>query len=139
MMKRFFYTFLLGTAILLIGSCSTENESNFSFVPLQIVSAELPESFDLDHTYRISVTYMKPDGCTSFAGFDIVDKEVTTRNVVVIGTTRTDQEACTQAIVEETRTFDFIVLYNHTYVFRFWKGENTNGEQEYFEVEVPVN
>ncbi len=139
MVKRSFSTFLLGITILLLGSCSIENESNFSFVPLQIVSAELPESFDLDQTYRISVTYLKPDGCTGFASFDIVDKEVTTRNVVVIGTARTDQEACTQAIVEETRTFDFIVLYPETYVFRFWEGENTNGEQEYFEVEVPVN
>ncbi len=138
-MKKRFFTFLLLVAGLTISSCSNDSSPNFKFVPLPIISAELPESFTLGHTYKISVTYALPDGCTHFSNFHVTDKDITTRNVVIFGTERTDQEVCTEAIVEETATFNFVVLYSETYIFRFWKGESANGEQEYFEVEVPVN
>ncbi len=138
-MKMRFFTFLLLIAGLTINSCSNDSSPNFNFVPLRIISADLPETFILGQTYQIIVNYAKPDGCTSFSNFDVVEKDITIRNVVVFGTVRTDQEACAQAIVEERATFNFIVLHSETYLFRFWKGESANGEQEYIEVEVPVN
>lgn len=137
-MKKVFLILLIVSATLTLGSCEKDDTPNFHFVPLSIVSAELPEFFSLDQTYQIRVTYNKPDGCTSFGGFDVTQKDVTTRNVVVIGTKRYDQEACTQAIEEETNTFNFKVINNETYVFRFWQGEDADGNQEYFEVLVPV-
>jgi len=112
---------------------------NFHFLPLQIVSAELPDSLVLNDTYQIQVTYNQPDGCTAFAGFDITDQDTTVRNVVVVGTRRTDQENCTEAITERTATFNFIVRYEEPYTFRFWQSENEAGEQQYLEVVVPVN
>ena len=42
-------------------------------------------------------------------------------------------------VEEVTATFNFLVLYTETYVFRFWTGEDENGVSEYFEVTVPVN
>ncbi len=137
-MKKFFFTFLIVTAILTTSSCSNDDEPNFHFVPLSIVSAELPEFFSLDQTYQIRVTYNKPDECTSFGGFDVTTKNVSTRNVVVIGTKHYDQEACAQTIVEETGTFNFKVIHTETYLFRFWQSEDADGNQEYFDVLVPV-
>ena len=137
-MKKVFFILLIVGVTLSLSSCEKADEPNFHFVPLSIVSAELPEFFSLDQTYQIRVTYNKPDGCTSFGGFDVTPKDVTTRNVVVIGTKRYDQEACAQVIEEETNTFNFKVVNNENYLFRFWQSEDADGNQEYFEVLVPV-
>jgi hypothetical protein len=139
-MKRSFFVLCAVLVSFTFSSCDLGDDGpNFHFVPLQIVSADLPESFTLNETYEIKVTYLKPDGCTYYSGFDIVKPEITTRNVVAIGSQRTDQDVCTQVVEEKEASFNFIVIYDQTYLFRFWQSENENGEQQYFEVEVPVN
>jgi len=125
--------------LLLLNSCSLDDGSNFYFLPLQIVSAELPDSFNLNETYQIRVQYNQPDACTAFAGLEVVDMDTTVRNVAVVGTKRTDQDVCAEIVTERTTTFNFIVNYSQSYTFRFWQGENEDGEPMYLEVEVPVN
>ncbi len=137
-MKRYFLIFCSLLAVLSLSSCDLEDDGpNFHFTALQITSAELPESFNLNETYEIKVTYVRPDGCTFFEGFDIAKDDVTVRNVVAVGSVRTDQ-ACTMAIEEGEATFLFVVLFDEPYTFRFWQGTE-DGMDEYFEVEVPVN
>lgn len=127
----------LGT---LLSNCSVDNDSpNFQFVPLQIISAQLPESFNLDETYQIKVSFIKPNGCTSYEGFDVTKEDQTIRNVVVVGSERIDIDDCTEQAVEQTAEFNFVVLYNETYTFKFWLGETASGEDEYLEIDVPVN
>ena len=138
-MKKSFFTILFVSVFLVISSCSLDDGPNFYFVPLQIVGAELPDSFDLGETYQIRVQYNQPDACTAFAGFDVIDQDTTVRNVVVLGTRRTDQDVCAEMVEEKSATFNFIVRYSQPYTFRFWQGESANGEQTYLEVEVPVN
>jgi hypothetical protein len=137
-MKKVFFILLFTCVTLSLGSCEKDDAPNFHFVPLSIVSAELPEFFSLDQTYTIRVTFNRPDSCTNFSGFDVISKESAVRNVVVIGTNHYDQEGCTQALIEETNVFNFKVIHNETYTFRFWQGEDAEGNQEYFEVLVPV-
>ncbi|WP_298505428.1 hypothetical protein [uncultured Maribacter sp.] len=123
----------------LLSNCSAEDDSpNFQFVPLQIVSAELPESFNLDETYQIQVSFIKPNGCTLYEGFDVTKEDQTVRNVVVVGSERIDTDDCTEQAVEQKATFNFVVLYNETYTFKFWLGETASGEDEYLEINVPV-
>jgi len=138
-MKKSIFIFLFVTVSFIFSSCSVDDGPNFHFLPLQIVSAELPESFTLNETYQIEVTYVQPDACTSFAGFDVVSQDTTVRNVVVVGTKRTDQEICADVTQELTASFNFIVKYTEPYTFRFWQSESENGEQQYLEIVVPVN
>lgn len=138
-MKKSFFIFLFAAVSFIFSSCSLDDGGNFHFLPLQITSAELPETFTLNETYQIRVTYNQPDACTAFAGFEVVDKDTTVRNVVVVGTKRTDQEDCVEGVEEQTASFNFIVKYSQSYTFRFWQGEGEDGEQQYLEVEVPVN
>ncbi|GAB5473265.1 MAG: hypothetical protein Mars2KO_13640 [Maribacter sp.] len=139
-MKRFMRICFAVSFVLFIFSCSLNDDGpNFHFKALQITEAEVPESFELNQTYQITVTYILPDGCTSFSGFEVADTDTTIRNVVVFGTVRTDQEGCTTAITETQATFNFKCLYDQPYTFRFWQGEGADGAQEYFEVVVPVN
>lgn len=139
MMKKKF-VLLLSLSAVVFTSCSIEDDGpNFHFTALEIVSAELPESFELDSTYVVTVDYLKPDECTFYEGFDVVKEELTVREVVAVGTVRTDIEACAEAVVEETATFNFKVIYTEPYTFKFYTGNDSDGEPEYLEVIVPVN
>ncbi len=136
-MKKTFLLILCCIAIT-ITSCSLDDDSvEFNFVPLQIVDAEFPESFTLNETYNIKITYIIPNNCIAFEGFDISNIDITSRNIVAIGSERLD-EVCNLVAVEAEGSLDFICLYEGTYFFRMWTGEDENGEQQYIELEVPV-
>ncbi len=137
-MKKFLNTLLLILIVSSLSSCLKDDAPNFSFTALRIVSADFPESFTLNETYPIRVRYQKPDICTSFGGFDVNREDTTERKIFAVGTKRTDQESCTETDTEEIATFNFIVKYTGTYVFRLWQGEDEDGEQQYLEIEVPV-
>ena len=139
-MKKAFLALCALMVSLTFSSCDLGDDGpNFHFVPLRIESVEIPESFDLNETYVISFNYIIPDGCTYYEGVDVVKDEITTRKVVAVGSQRTDQAECTAVIREEVASFNFVVLHNQPYLFRFYQGEDVNGEQQFLEVEVPVN
>ena len=138
-MKGSVIIFLFICSALLFGGCSLDDDQpNFHFTALEITAADLPESFELNRTYRINFTYVLPDGCTYFERPDVTTADTTVRNVVAIGVVRTDDEACTQAIIEGEGFFNFSVIYNEPYTFRFFQGEDSNGEPQFLEVIVPV-
>jgi len=133
-------TFLLILCCITISitSCSLNDDNvKFHFVPLQIVDAEFPESFTLNETYNIKITYIVPNNCISFEGFDVSNIDVTSRNIVAIGSER-ENETCNLIAVEAEDSFYFTCLYEDTYYFRMWSGEDENGMQQYIELEVPV-
>ena len=132
---------LLAVFIALIcNGCSIEDDdANFHFTSLEIVGAELPESFDYNRTYEILVNYIKPDSCTNYEGFDVVKDSLTVRNVVAIGSVRTDTDDCTEESIEQTASFNFKVIYTDPYTFKFYTGDNSEGEAQYLEIVVPVN
>lgn len=135
---------LKGFAIFLLlalplGCEVNDDEVKYHFVTLNIVDVTVPESFQLNQTYEIQVTYQLPNGCTSFEGFDIISEDTTTRRVVAIGSELDDQtQACTQAVIDVETSFQFICLYSEPYLFRFFTGFDTEGAPQYLEVEVPV-
>jgi hypothetical protein len=139
MLKKF-YPILLGCLALLSTGCSISDDApNFHFEALEILDAELPEAFTLNESYQISVSYIRPDSCTSYEGFDISKEGVTIRNVTAIGSVRTDMADCEEINTTEQAFFNFTVIYREPYIFRFFQGENEEGDPEYFEVTVPVN
>lgn len=137
-MKRIVILSVLAVCLLATNSCSNDDAPNFHFAALKALSAEVPESFDLNERYQISVTYERPDNCTFFEGFDVTSPDTTIREVVVIGSVFTDR-ACAAQIEEVEVTFDFIVIHDQTYTFRFYEGKDENGDHQFFEIEVPVN
>lgn len=139
-MKRIFSVVSLFALILSFQGCSLDDEQNFHFVTLQILEAEVPESFDLHEIYTIQVTYMRPNGCTFFEGFDVTATDNTTRNIVAIGSQITDEDTTCSDIVENvTAEFRFEVLYTGTYTFRFFNGNDEAGNPMFLEYEVEVN
>jgi hypothetical protein len=137
-MKRVFFL-LLVASFTLMTSCELDDDVNYHFEALQVKSVEMPEAFDYGEIYKIKVTYIRPNNCTFFEGFDVVKEDLTTRKVVTIGTVIEDEDDCSGTAEDLVATFNFEVLYDEPYLFRYWTGEDTNGEPIYLEITVPVN
>ncbi len=137
-MKNIFILGFLSLVVLTNSSCLKDDGPEYTFAPLLIKSVDLPESFNLNETYRVSVTYDKPKTCTEFWDFSFTRNELTTRTVAVIGTEPLDVNTCTEAVTEETKTFNFKVIYNQTYQFKFYSGRDEDGNATFIEMEVPI-
>lgn len=131
---------LISLVFITLNSCSIgEDPPNFIFVPLRTENVEFPPSFRLGETYNIPVTFSLPDGCHFFEGFDIAAEDTYTRTIVAVGSRIENTEtACTTAVELRTVSFEFTVYYTETYTFRFWTGDDGNGNATYLEYEVFV-
>jgi len=139
-MKKVLMPFILIMACSLFVSCEVDDDSpNFYFTALNTVEAKMPESFEVGKTYDIEVTYQRPNGCTFFEGFDVSQTAETDRDVVVVGSVLTDEDrACTEAVEEVVATLKFNVIYTKDYVFRFYAGDDDEGNAIYLEYYVPI-
>ena len=125
-------------SLLLLASCSVDNDStNYSFEVLPVESVDIPNEFEWGQTYPIKVFYLRPSTCHSFNEFYYLkennERIVAPINVVFEADTCTDLE---DTIVEAT--FNFVVNTYGSYIFKFWQGEDANGEDQYLTIEVPV-
>ncbi|MEM6866165.1 MAG: hypothetical protein AAF575_13310 [Bacteroidota bacterium] len=121
-----------------LSSCDTDDGPNFHFTTLSVVEANVPESFQLNQSYNIEVIYRRPDSCTFFEGFDVAKPEETERNITVIGSVFTDDDACAQLTEEVSARFQFNVIFTGTYRFRFYTGQDEFGDATFLEYTVPV-
>ncbi|MEZ4801630.1 MAG: hypothetical protein R2797_02575 [Gelidibacter sp.] len=135
-MKRLF---LLCITMLSLASCSVDNDSSNDFYTeiLPIESVDIPAEFTLGETYQINVSYYRPSGCHFFYDF-YYSSELNERTVAIINTVYPNRDCQTfdNELVEVS--FNFMVTSNGTYVFKFWQGEDENGNDTYYIVEVPV-
>lgn len=138
-MKKVIALFVILGALMTFNSCDLDDDQpNFHFTTLSVVEAQVPDSFVLNEVYDIEVTYIRPDECTFFEGFDVAKTGETDRDVVVIGSVLTDQQFCAQVIEEVTATFQFNVIFTGEYRFRFYAGQDENDSAVYLEYTVPV-
>lgn len=139
LMRNLFVRALFLSLLLPLGSCSNDSDGpQTTFVKLVVTEVDMPASFQYGELYNIPITFQLPDGCTRFETFQIVTPSASEREIVVIGA-RKDTGACTLQITEETETLIFQVLYDQTYLFKFWQGDDAEGDPIYLEIEVPVS
>lgn len=135
-MKR---VIMLCLTLVLFASCSVNDDDNlnFSFEILPVESVDIPDEFVLGETYPITISYYKPTTCYAFNDFYYL-KELNERTVAPINYVfeRNNCEPLENELVEAT--FNFIVTSNGSYIFKFWQGEDDNGESQYLTIEVPV-
>lgn len=134
-MKKIFFLLLIAISVT---SCSVDDDVNdFYYEILPVESVEIPEEFVLGQTYEITVTYLRPTTCHVFNNF-YYDSELNQRTVAVVTSVYQNND-CLVLIDEEVEAmFNFMVNSNGTYVFKFWQGEDENGNDLYYIVEVPV-
>ncbi|TDE46617.1 hypothetical protein E0I26_00605 [Flavobacterium rhamnosiphilum] len=129
---------LLTLFVLTLVGCSIDDDQpNYSYEVLPIDSYTLPESFTLGETYEIKLKYKKPSNCHSFQGI-YYDKELNIRTIG-IQTTVLESTDCTPLTAEPIEvSFKFYVTNTGSYIFKFYKGEDANGQNIFEEIEIPV-
>jgi hypothetical protein len=123
---------------LILASCSVDDDSvDYSFDILPVESVDIPEEFTLGETYPITVSYFKPSSCHTFKEFYYL-KNNNERTVAPINYIFEEDncESLEDELVENT--FNFVVTGNGSYIFKFWQGEDADGEDLYLIIEVPV-
>ena len=121
-------------------SCSLDDDSqSFYNEAIPIASITVPEVFEFGNVYPISVTYFRPTGCHIFNSF-LFENNNNERTVILVNTVYQDQNCETfgpEEIIEEA-SFNFQVNEYGTHTFKFWQGEDANGNDLYYIVDIPV-
>lgn len=133
--------FLLLTFSLALGCDLTEEGEKYDLIPLPIATVELPESFKLNETYQFDISFIRPNTCTGFRGFEVVSEETethTVRHVVAIGA-QFRENFCPETTETLQTQMQFVCMYSVPYLFRFYTGDDLDGNPQYLEIEVPVD
>ena len=130
--KIFFVLF----AVILMVSCSDDDSYEYHYELLPIEDAVVPEEFIRGEVYDISVTYIVPSDY--YVNSDILyEYDLEARNVAVISLVIESNDVET-INVEQELTFKVHALQKSPYLFRFWQGDDDNGDPIYLTIEVPV-
>lgn len=133
-MKKFFW--LIAIAVL-FNSCSVEEEPEFHYEILAVDSYIAPETFIFNESHAIKVFYKKPTTCHAFQGF-YFDSSGNERTVAVQSIiSHTDNCLPLEDNLQEA-TFYFTVKSYQTYLFKFYKGNDEEGNATYDIIEIPV-
>lgn len=128
---------LLLSVVFLFNSCSPDDSISYRFELLPIESVDLPAEFELGETYTITYRYYRPTTCYNDDGIyyekDLNVRIFAARNIVI---NPGNCQPLDMVLVE--KTFNFYVTSNGSYIFKFWNGEDANGDNIYLEYEIPV-
>lgn len=134
-MKKIVLLFILISSFL---SCSTDNDSpSYTYSVLPVVSYIVPTSFTLGKTYEIKLKYQKPTSCHIYQGV-YYDKDSNTRTIAVQTAVQKDQVCSTEIPPISETSFNFIPTNPGSYIFKFYKGKDTDGKDIFESVEIPV-
>ena len=134
-MKRFFVSIILTFSLL---SCSLDDgTTDFTIETLPIKSAVVPEAFIFGSNHTITVIYDLPSSCHGF--YDLYYQYEGTSRIVAINSVVIENNTCTDGLIEVEYQFLVSVVQREDYTFKFWKGVDSNGENIFEEILVPVN
>ena len=114
-----------------------DNSPNYNFEFTAIDSVDLPEAFVLGETKEIKVYYKRPSTCHFENGF-YYEKDLNTRTIALQMAVLANSTC--QPIEEEVAeaSFNFFVSNNGSYIFKFYNGEDAEGQNTFLEYEIPV-
>ena len=119
-------------------SCSLEDNSldtYFELVPVE--SAVVPDEFVLGNLHLITLTYIRQTTCHAFNDIYFV-ADSNERTVAVTNIVYDSNGNCEEISDELETSFNFRATELGSYIFKFWKGKDDDGEDLYLTVEVPV-
>ena len=128
--------------VLLIGltlfSCNSADDPLDDYQEaMPIESVTLPQEFIVNEEYDITLTYLRPTTCHAFNNI-LLQKHDNERNFYVIGTVFQSNGNCTELNAELEASFNFNPTIAGSYIFKFWQGEDDNGEDIYLTEEITV-
>lgn len=134
-MKKIIYLFILSA--LLISCTPKDNAPNETLVILPVTEVTFPTTFQENVVTEIPVKYSLPNGCHRFYDFYYLKSE-NIRTVAIVAV-NSNQDVCSGGIVTATQILKFKPALAGTYMFKFYKGKDSAGSDEFFEYEAVVN
>lgn len=121
----------------LLVSCAPEGES-YTIEILPVAKVEMQDAFAKDSVTNIPVKYIRPSNCHFYQ--DFYYERVGFSRIVAIYNARLNKDNC-QSFENDTIVvpLKFKPTEIGTYTFKFFKGTNADGEDEYFEYDAVVN
>lgn len=140
-MKNLKYLLIMMVALTLtVTSCSDDDDVNdheYHLEYIGVTSADLPDEFIYGLTYRINVTIELPNSCYYYYNQYDYFYEGTSRLIYPIAHVD-DNVPCTPNITETTFSIPVQALQNETYIFKFYQGQDADGQDQFLTIEVPV-
>ena len=138
-MKRIKYLLIMFVALALtVSSCNDEGDyHDYHLEYTSVKGAELPDEFIYGRTYRIDITIELPNSCYYFYNQYDYFYEGTSRLIYPIAHVD-DGVPCTQNITETTFSIPVQALQQEPYIFKFYQGEDEDGQDMFLTIEVPV-
>lgn len=133
-MKQFLLALL---AVVFLVSCDDDDDVVYHFEYVPVLEAEVPEEFEFGRVYELIVTYELPNSCYDIYSYDYI-YEGTSRIIAPIAIVDDSAGSCAEMTTEGTFTVRVEALQAEDYLFKFWQGEDEEGEPIYLEIEVPV-
>jgi len=129
-------------ALFIMVSCSLdEAPKEFQLEFLPIISVDVPEYVVPGQASTFTVYYRRPTDCYFANGFDY-QADGSTRTVALQSIVIEDSDCLSLENTEAEHTsfqFDCPPVYNYeTYLFKFYKGTDASGNEQFLEIEVPV-
>ena len=129
---------ILMLVLFTVSSCSLEgDDSNLSIETLPIKEAMVPIEFEFGSMYKLKVVYDLPSGCHSF--YDLFYQYESTARIIAVNSVVNANLACTEALIEREYEFEVNITQHEDYIFKFWKGTDSAGNDIFEEIRVPVN
>jgi hypothetical protein len=135
-MKYFMTLFL---AVFLLFGCNDDDDNyhDYHLEYVSVISAELPDEFIYGRTYRINVAIELPNSCYFHYGRYDYFYEGTSRLIYPIAHVD-DGVPCTPNITETTFSIPVQALQLEPYIFKFYQGKDTDEQDIFLTIEVPV-
>jgi len=139
-MKNFKYLLIMIVALSVsVLSCNDDDDNyhDYHLEYVNVISADLPDEFIYGNTYRINVTIELPNSCYFYYNQYDYFYEGASRLIYPIAHVD-DGVTCTPNITETTFSIPVQALQNETYIFKFYQGEDADGQDMFLTIEVPV-
>lgn len=124
--------------VFLFNSCVPDDQTDYLFELLPVESVEIPTEFTMGEVYQIKMYYRRPTTCHFFNTI-YYNKDLNIRTVAIESAVK--QVGDCQELTEDNLvecSFNFEVTSNGSYVFKFWQGQDDQGENIFLEYEIPV-
>jgi hypothetical protein len=128
---------ILSLALVLFGSCLKDDDPIFNYELLPVDEAILPASFTFGAQDTIAIKYTLKNSCYLFDNLYYEYQD--TARIVAVNALVSLDVTCAEIISQKEYKFVVNVEQEEDYVFKFWKGTDSNGENIFEEFIVPVN
>ena len=136
-MKKFI---LLFTSVFIFCACLNNNDDdkiNIAYELLPIDEYTTPTSFTFGEKDTIKIKYSLKNDCYYFNNV-YYEYQDSSRIVAVRSFLELDN-SCKEIITQQEYNLIVTAAQKEDYIFKFWKGTDSNGENIFEEVIVPVN